>query len=300
MKAKLKRQNCGLFINPNERNRAFMELEQRASKFFLDFISTKEYGQHIELFLFKVYVEETINFGRQRDFFEKDLIELSIHIDKESFENAKDEDKFLLLINAMLVLTRYLAQRDPLPKVFQAEQLLQDFQQHIIENSLLLSNSQIQKYFIKPFNSTRFNILITSTAEVKLETLRDDLNELQDFINNKLAGQSFGTSIREFDFGFEIADSTGRMQLSSITANLKLYDHKSQTLTSVKQFDYHVLYNLKSEEQFGLLKRELLDAISELDHMEEKPKGFDRLSFLSTIKSVLDEYEETKGSVWTK
>lgn len=292
MTTKIQTYRCWFLINQNQEKRDFEELEEKASRLFLDFTSDKDYGKGIELFRFDIYIKPKINFGQHTDTIYTGCAHLSIHVDKRTFDTANDEYKIKLLLSAAFVLTKYLAQRVPLPKDFQADQLVSDYENYLMEKSLLLSNDQLQEAIIKPFNTTRFNFVISTTSEVKDRNIHYDLNEVEDFINNKLAGQTFGTSIRKFDFGYEIADSKGYMPHHTETANLRRYGTKYKNLLIVKQFDYNELKELQPKEQFGILKEKIIEAISDVDKLNRKPKDFNKEKFLDTIRNVLTEYEK--------
>jgi hypothetical protein len=292
MTTKTQTYRCWFLINQNQQKRDFETLEQEASRLFLDFISDKDYGDSIGLFRFDIYIEPKINFGRHTDTIYTGCAHLSVHIDKATFDKSTDELKVKLLLNAAFVLTKYLALRVPLPKNFQADSLVNDYENYLTEKSLLLSDDQMKEVIIKPFDTTRFNFVITTTAEVKDRDIHYDLNEVGDFINNNLAGQTFGTSIRKFDFGYEIADSKGYMPHHPETANLRRYGTKYKNLLVVKQFDYRQLKDLDDKGQFKILKEKILEAISDVDKLSKKPKDFDKEKFFDTIRNILTDYEK--------
>lgn len=293
MTKKTETYRCWFLINQNQEKREFENLEQEASRLFLDFISGKDYGDSIGLFRFDIYIESKINFGRHTDTIYTGCAHLSVHIDKATFDNATDEIKIKLLLNAAFVLTKYLAQRVPLPKNFQADKLVIGYEKYLLEKALLLDNEELAKVIIKPFDTTRFNFVITTTAEVKDKDIHYDLNEVENFINNKLAGKTFGESIRKFDFGYEIADSKGYMPHHPETSNLRRYGTKYKNLLIVKQFDYRELKELDIKGQFKILKSKILEAISDVDKLNKKPKDFDKEKFFNTMCDILSDYEKS-------
>lgn len=280
------------FINPQQRAQNNQSLAQEASQIFSDFIKDKDYGKAIRVFWFFIHVEANINFGRQEDYIYDKLAQLSCHIDKESFDSCSYDAKLKLLLNAALILIKHFAQVLPVPKGYQAEELAADFEDHLAKNKFSLSTEQIEKAIIKPFITTRFNFIVTTTSEVKKDSIHYDLKEIQDFINTKISGQSFSGSVRAIDLGYEIADSTGRIPHFPETAGIKRYQTKDKRLLVVKQFDYNVLKDLSAKEQFDLLSQKILEAISELDQIKRKPKDFETDRFLATIKNTLIEYRQ--------
>jgi hypothetical protein len=292
MTKKTETYRCWFLINQNQEKREFENLEQETSRLFLDFISGKDYGDSIGLFRFDIYIESKINFGRHTDTIYTGCAHLSAHIDKATFDNATDEIKIKLLLNAAFVLTKYLEQRVPLPKNFQAAKLVIEYEKYLLEKALLLDNEELAKVIIKPFDTTRFNFVITTTAEVKDRDIHYDLNEVENFINNKLAGKTFGESIRKFDFGYEIADSKGYMPHHPETSNLRRYGTKYKNLLIVKQFDYRELKELDIKGQLKILKSKILEAISDVDKLNKKPKDFDKEKFFNTMCEILSDYEK--------
>ena len=118
-----------------------------------------------------------------------------------------------------------------------------------------------------------FNFTITTTAEVKQNKIKYDLQDIEKFINKKLADENFGSPIDEFFLGYEIADPKGTMKHYKETANLRRYGRRY--LLVVKQFDYRELKEKNSIEQFTILKTKILEAISDIEKLNRKPKDFE-------------------------
>lgn len=294
---KQQKYRCWFLINQNIKEREFETLERKAVEIFLDFISDKDYGNSIGLFRFDIYVEPNVNFGHHTDTIYTGCAHLSAHIDKQIFDNSDNDFKIKLLLNASLVLVKYLSQRVALPKDFEADNLVTDYFQFLETKSLLLSQNEIDKFVIKPFDTTRFQFIRTTTWEVKEKEIHYDLNDIEEFINNKLSGQTFGTSVRKFDFGYEIFDFKGDFaQFREQTANLKRYGMKYKNLLVVKQFDYRQIKELDKQKQFSLLKTRILEAISDIEKLNKKPKDFDRQKFYNTIENILTSYDKEKNS----
>lgn len=283
---------CWFLINQNKQDRPFTTDEQIAADTFISFLSDKNYGQGIGLFRFDIYVEPTINFGHHRDSVYRGCAHLSAHIDYTTFINADSQYRHKLLLNGALTLCKYLSEKVVLPKDFDSNTLTKDFTSFLKENSLLLSDTDLQKSVIKLFETTKFNFVITTTAEVKDKDIHYDLMKIQDYLNNKLSGKTFGKSVRQFDFGYEIYDFQGYLKPWTQTADLKRYGTKYKNLLVVKQFDYRQLKDKTHFEQFEILKEKILEAINDTDKLNRKPKDFDKDSFLVTIKEMLIDYQK--------
>jgi hypothetical protein len=284
--------SCWFLINRNEKDRAFKVEETDAADSFINFLSDKDYGKGIRVFLFDMYVEPEKKFGRYGDTANKKHAHLSAHIEYTAFINADSSYRHKLLLNGALFLCKYLSEKLPLPKDFDANGLVKDFTAYLEKNSLLLADTEIQKMIIKPFDTTRFGFLVATTAEVNEKEIHYDLNHIQDYLNNKLSGKTFGKTVQRFDFGYQIYDSQGYMLPWPETADLKRYGLKFKNLFVVKHFDYRQLKDKTHFEQFEILKEKILEAINDTEKLNRKPKGFDRHNFLVTIEEILTDYQK--------
>ena len=288
-----KKYECWFLIKQHIFEKEFEAIQQKAVNVFLDFVSDKNYGLGIQLFRFDIYVEPNINFGRQIDNAYAASAKLSAHIDKQLFDQATDDEKLKLVLNASLILLKYLEQRVPLPKDFNAENLYADYKQYLISQSLLLDQTETDRAIIKFFDTTRFHFLRTETAEVDKDKIHFDLNEIQDFINNEIAGRTFGKSVTTIDFGFELYDFDGGFAtFLKKTENYKRYGTKYKNYVVVKHFDYSEIKNLDEQQQYQLLKAKILEGINDYDDLKRKPKDFDKGEFYNTIENILTNYEK--------
>jgi len=288
---------CWFLVNQHIFKKEFEKFEQSASKTFLDFIGDKDYGKGIGLFRFDIYVEQTVNFGRHTDSIYTECAHLSTHIDKQIFDKANDDQKVKFLLNAALLLTKYLAANVPLPKDYQADKLHTDFAKYLAKHSLLLEQTESDKAIIKYFNTTRFLFRRTETIEVEKSKIHFDLNDIEDFINNHIAGRTFGKSVKAIDFGFELYDYNGGFAtFLKKTENYKRYGTKYKNYLVVKHFDYSQIKNLDGQQQYQLLKSKILEGINDYDNLKKKPKDFDKKEFYDIMEYILTNYERQKSS----
>ncbi|MFT3935099.1 MAG: hypothetical protein QM726_15840 [Chitinophagaceae bacterium] len=282
---------CWFLINPNKKDRPFTTDEQAAADTFVSFLADKDYGRGISLFRFDIYVEQKINLGHHQDTIYTGCAHLTANIDYSTFLKANQPKRHKLLLNGALNLCKYLSEKVPLPKDFDAKRLATDYTNFLTEKSLLLSGKETSDTIIKIFDTTKFNFRITKTAEVKDKDIHYDLVKVQDYINNKLSGKTFGASVRQFDFGYEIYDFKGNMKQWAQTADLKKYGTKYKNLLVVKQFDYQKLKGKTHYKQFEILKQNILEAINDTDKLTRKPKHFDKAEFYKTIEKILNDYQ---------
>ncbi|OXA96115.1 hypothetical protein [Flavobacterium hercynium] len=287
---------CWFLVNQHIFEKEFVAIEQKAIKVFLDFISDKNYGLGIGLFRFDIYIEPKINFGRQADSIYNSCAHLSAHIDKQLFDKVSDDEKLRLLLNASLILVKYLQQRVPLPKDFNAEYLFTDYKEYLKSQSLLLGQAETDQAILKFFDTTRFLFRRTETIEVDKNKIYFDLNEIQDFINNEIAGKTFGQSITAIDFGFELYDFNGGFApFMKQTENYKRYGTKYKNYLVVKHFDYSEIKNLDEKQQYQLLKEKILEGINDYENLKRKPKDFDKDGFYNIMENILTTYERQKS-----
>jgi hypothetical protein len=83
------------------------------------------------------------------------------------FISAGSDQRLRILLNAALVVCKYLADKVPLPKDFDANQLVQDYARFLEENAFLLPDDELKPAVIRRFETIRFNFVISTTAEVK-------------------------------------------------------------------------------------------------------------------------------------
>lgn len=151
--------------------------------------------------------------------------------------------------------------------------------------------SLTKKIVFKHFETTRFNFRRTETIEVDKKKIHFDLNEIEDEINNKIAGMTFGKSINTIDFGFELYDFNGGFaNFMKQTESYKRYGTKYKNYLVVKHFDYSVVKDFEGKKQFELLKQKILEGINDFDTLTKKPKDFDKIKFYETIDTTLTEY----------
>lgn len=284
---------CWFLINQNLRERPFILDEQSAVDTLTTFLSDKNYGIGISLFRFDIYVEPIINYGHYRDVVYSGCAHLTAHIDYTTFINADANQRHKLLLNSALILFKYLSEKIALSKKIDAKNLVKDYSKFLEAKSLLLTEKQASNFIIKIFNAIKFNFVITTTIEVANGDIHYDLNEIQDYINNMLVEQTFGTSIRQFDFGYELFDFNGQFAFfRQQTAELKRYGTKYKNLLIVKQFNYAKMKMMNRKAQLNFLKEKILEAISDIDNLNKKPKDFDKEKFYNSIENILTEYIE--------
>ncbi|HEY6095166.1 MAG TPA: hypothetical protein VIU93_09480 [Gallionellaceae bacterium] len=102
---------------------------------------------------------------------------------------------------------------------------------------------------------------------------------------------SFGTSIEEFVFGFEIAELKEWGRRFTDTRDYISYRPKSKTLISVGQLEWKEVKDLSAAEQLSRLGAALLSSIERIATAKRKPKDFDHAAFARAIRNFLPSCE---------
>jgi hypothetical protein len=241
-------------------------------------------------------VNEEINFGLHQDLVYNGCAHLTAHVDFEKFTNSDNDDRVKLLLNASFVLVDYLRNNVVIPKDSNINELFTDYDNYLKSENLKLSDKEMNETVVKVFDTTKFQFHITSTWEVKDSEIHYDLNDIEDFINNKLSGKTFGKSIKKFDLGYEIFDFNGDFKdFRKQTKDLKRYGTKHKNLLIVKQFDYANMKGLTENQQFEILEKAILEAIKDVDSLKRKPKDFNRDDFYKEMSKILDGYRKHRA-----
>lgn len=283
-------------IIQNHERRGDDHFEKEASQIFTEFIKDKSYGKGIKAFGFYIHIEPEVNYGSLRDGIDSSrLAHLSAHVNKHYFDNSNKDLKLKLLLTSSYVLIKFLKQRVVLPKGFDAERLERDYYEYLSDKGYLLNQEIIDLSIVKIFDTTCFDFIITTTSEVKKEKIHYDLNDLEEFINNRLAGKTFGESVRNFQIGYEIFDFNGQFaSFYKMSENLMKYGAKYKRLLFVKQINYPSIEKLDGKEQYQILKTKILEAILDIEKLPKKPKDFNRVEFYNFMKEVLEDYAKKR------
>jgi len=279
------------FTNPHNRDTAYKPLEQEAAAMFLTFINGKDYGKGVSAFRFDTHIAPSANFGRDVNTIALHCAHLTTFIDKTRFDTATHDDQLKLLLTASLAAVEFLAAKVKLPKGFQGQQLADEYKTFLTERALLLKTDQTEDVITKTFETTRFHFRLTMTAEVQNDHIHYDLNDIQDFINNGIAGKTFGTSINKIDFGFELYDFLGQFAASAKqTMDLKRYSPQGKNFLVVKHFDYSQMKHMSGREQYEVIRSRVLEGMNDYFTLSKKPADFDMKLFYETLQKLLTDY----------
>ncbi len=104
---------------------------------------------------------------------------------------------------------------------------------------------------------------------------RIDVPKFDDFLALELAPRSFGQSIEEYVFGFEIAELDEWGSWFKETRDYISYRPRNKSIVSVGQIEWKVVKDSESEVQLSHLGAALLASIERVGTMKRKPKDFD-------------------------
>lgn len=116
---------------------------------------------------------------------------------------------------------------------------------------------------------------------------------IEDFVNERIAASSFGTSVDRFFFGFELINfSDGPRATKDYTS----FRPKVNALISVGQLDWPSVKHLHATEQFMVFRQSLFDAINRIGAMTRKPRDFDYMRFLGVLEEILSPCDGSEFS----
>ncbi len=116
---------------------------------------------------------------------------------------------------------------------------------------------------------------------------RVDLVKFEQFLDDGLAQQSFGASIEEFIFGFEIAELDEWDRFFTVTRDYMSHRPKSKRFISVGQIEWREVKELTVDAQLEQLKLALIAAIERIGTFQRKPRYFDYMSFAASVRETL-------------
>ncbi len=134
-----------------------------------------------------------------------------------------------------------------------------------------------------------FEIKRTLTIEFKEDNLKVNLNDLEDYISDKLQEKNYGTSVIKFFWGFELFKFDGDFA-QFFKNEIESWKHSVKWLVTNSNFDWNIIKDLSEIETLNLMKKELFNSINRIEKMKRKPKDFDFISFRNDIDSIFNEY----------
>ncbi|NKF23353.1 hypothetical protein [Solimonas marina] len=120
---------------------------------------------------------------------------------------------------------------------------------------------------------------------------RVSIPKFEDFVAGKLLAMSFGDSIDEFLFGFEIGELEEWGMWFTSMSNYMSYRPKNKTFISVGQLDWKVVKHLSTSEQLKMLGDTLISSIERIATAKRKPKDFDHMALAQTVRGILHSCE---------
>jgi len=117
-----------------------------------------------------------------------------------------------------------------------------------------------------------------------------DLCQMEEFLKQRLLGQSFGAAVDVFIFGFEMYDAVDGTAIGSsgaMPADFSRYTPKLRQLLSVGQLDWHDVRFLDASAQLVAYKAALLRAVDNWYARKRRPRDFDVEAFRAYLLDSL-------------
>lgn len=116
---------------------------------------------------------------------------------------------------------------------------------------------------------------------------RVSLSKLEDFLAKGLAAHTFGSSIEEYVFGFEIAELDEWGRWFNETREYASYRAKSKQLVMVGQLEWRSVKDLTLDEQLVRFSEALVTSIEQIPTLKRGPKDFDHVAFADYVRQRL-------------
>jgi hypothetical protein len=126
---------------------------------------------------------------------------------------------------------------------------------------------------------------------------RISIPKLEGYISEKLAQHSFGSSIEEFVFGFEIAELEEWGRWFRETREYMSYRPLKKSFISVGQVEWQEVKALQPPAQLGFIGAALLSSVERIGIAKRKPKDFDHLAFVTFLRGVLSACDVSQVTV---
>src|SRR5262249_23478162 len=109
------------------------------------------------------------------------------------------------------------------------------------------------------------------------------------YLNGRLSGRSFGTSVNYFVFCLEIADFEQWGQFFRARADYISYRPKRNEIWSVGQLRWSDVKDLAPADQLQALRSAIQTAIERVGEKKRKPRDFEYLGFAAAVDELLKD-----------
>jgi len=106
------------------------------------------------------------------------------------------------------------------------------------------------------------------------------------YISDRLKDRSFGTSVTEFIFGFEIAELEGWGPVFRKNRDYMSYRPRSKSFVSVGQLEWNDVKELSAAAQWQAFGNVLVAAVERITGAKRKPKDFDYAALALALRII--------------
>jgi hypothetical protein len=123
-----------------------------------------------------------------------------------------------------------------------------------------------------------------------------DLNDLEQFISERLSKLHFGESVLKYFWGFELFRFEGNFA-QFFSNDIQSWKHSKKWLVTNSHFDWDKIKDLDNKEFFEVIKIELIKSLERIKEMKRKPLNFNQKEFRDRLENILNDYKITKIGV---
>ena len=121
--------------------------------------------------------------------------------------------------------------------------------------------------------------------------LKFDLNQLEQFISDRLIKLNFGKDVVKYFWGFELYRFKGGFA-QFFSNDIESWKHSSKWLVTNSHFDWDFAKDLDDYNFYEMIKNEMIISIGRINDMKQKPKNFNYLAFQDEIEKILEDYKK--------
>ena len=141
-----------------------------------------------------------------------------------------------------------------------------------------------------------FEIKRVITNEFTDLNLSVDLNELENYISEKIKNNNYGSSVVKYFWGFELFKFNGGFA-EFFNNNIESWKYSLKWFLTNSHFDWNKIHKMNEIETLQLMKTELTISLGRIEGLKRKPKDFDYKKLAEDLERVFDNYLDYKKNI---
>ena len=304
LETKMKKENIEpkyfwIYINPphGAKNSEWNNIGADLENFCYDFTCLYDFGESMISTNFNFYIEKEVEMFKQDDMVSTSTYlgipkqtRLNIHINYEKFEKSDLESKFQILSNGILQLLNFWKSNLKIPKDINLDKIIVEYKNYLKVQEKYCDFGETNNIYVKANNLFRISFQNHLLKDIEKSEILIDIEEIENYLNDKMNNTTFGNSIKQLYFSYDIFDFYSPKTAEYKDDEKKYQFGKDNDLSIMEQFDTNfILYQSKSA-QLEYFKDGILNAILRIKEMKRKPKDLDIEKLHLKFMKLLNEY----------